>query len=97
MEAKKMTLTLETTKLSSKGQVVIPEKIREALHLKEGSQFVVMGQKDVILLKTIQPLPTDEFDSLIREARQQAKASNLKKSDLERMIQEIRDERRKKK
>jgi AbrB family looped-hinge helix DNA binding protein len=90
-----MTLTLETTRLSSKGQIVIPEKIREDLHLKEGSQFVVMGQKDVILLKTIQPLPADEFNSLIKTARQQAKAAGLKKTDLERMIQEIRAERRK--
>ncbi len=35
--------SLATTKLSSKGQVVIPEEIRLRLGLKEGTQFVVVG------------------------------------------------------
>jgi AbrB family looped-hinge helix DNA binding protein len=33
-----------TTKLSSKGQVVIPEEVRNDLGLNEGDQFVVIGQ-----------------------------------------------------
>jgi len=32
-----------TTKLSSRGQVVIPENIRKKLQLKAGTQFVVIG------------------------------------------------------
>lgn len=44
-----------TTKLSSKGQVVIPEVIREQLHLKEGDQFVVIGQGDTVIFKRITP------------------------------------------
>ncbi len=39
-----------TTKLSSKGQVVIPENIRKKLHLKAGAQFVVIGDNDVVIL-----------------------------------------------
>jgi AbrB family looped-hinge helix DNA binding protein len=33
-----------TTKLSSKGQVVIPEEIRKKLGLEPGAQFVVLGE-----------------------------------------------------
>ena len=44
-----------TTKLSSKGQVVIPEEIRRRLGLKTGSQFVVVGNKDTVVLKAIAP------------------------------------------
>ena len=36
---------LDTTKMSSKGQVVIPESIRKHLGLKAGAQFVVVGEK----------------------------------------------------
>ena len=35
--------TLATTKLSSKGQVVIPEEIRNRLGLETGAQFVASG------------------------------------------------------
>jgi len=43
-------MAISTTKMSSKGQVVIPEKIRIALGLKEGAQFVVVGQGDSVIL-----------------------------------------------
>ena len=44
-----------TTKLSSKGQVVIPEEVRNDLGLKEGDQFIVIGHRDAVILKTIAP------------------------------------------
>ena len=44
-----------TTKLSSKGQVVIPEEARNDLGLNEGDQFVVIGQGDAVILKVITP------------------------------------------
>ena len=39
---------VSTTKMSSKGQVVIPDIIRKRLNLKPGSQFVVVGDKDIV-------------------------------------------------
>jgi len=45
--------TIATTKLSSKGQVVIPERIRKKLGLEPGTEFVVLGDKDVVVLKTV--------------------------------------------
>jgi AbrB family looped-hinge helix DNA binding protein len=44
---------IATTKMSSKGQVVIPEVIRKRLDLKAGSQFIVVGEKDVAIFKSI--------------------------------------------
>ena len=41
--------TVSTTKMSSKGQVVIPEQIRTQLDLEAGSRFVVVGDKDVVI------------------------------------------------
>ena len=60
---------VSTTKMSSKGQVVIPEYIRKQLNLKVGSQFIVLGEKDVIILKNISPPSLDEFSGLIDNAR----------------------------
>jgi len=44
-----------TTRMSTKGQVVIPENIRRQLRLKAGSQFVVLGKDDVVILRAISP------------------------------------------
>ena len=73
---------LATTKMSSKGQVVIPEDIRKRLNLRVGSQFVVVGEKDVVIFKSISQPSMDEFDKLIARARKQAKVEGLKRSDV---------------
>ena len=81
-----------TTKLSSKGQVVIPENIRKKLKLEVGAQFVVLGDKDVVILKKISPPSIDEFDALIKKVRKTAKQVGLKKSDIEMAIRKVRSQ-----
>jgi AbrB family looped-hinge helix DNA binding protein len=83
-------VNVSTTKMSSKGQVVIPENIRKQLNLKEGAQFVVLGEKDVVILKNISPPSMDEFDELIVKARKSAKKAGLKQSDVEDAILKVR-------
>ena len=79
-----------TTKMSSKGQVVIPEDIRKRLKLKPGAQFVVVGDKDVVILKNISPPAIEDFSELIAEARQIGKKVGLKKSDIKDAILKVR-------
>ena len=86
---------LATTKMSSKGQIVIPEDIRERLGLKPGARFVVVGQNDVVILKTIAQPSMNEFDQLISEARKQARKAGVKKRDITSAIQKVRKKRRK--
>ncbi len=81
---------LDTTKMSSKGQVVIPEGIRKRLGLKAGAQFVVVGEKDVVILKSITPPLMEDFDALIIEARRQAKKAGMKRSDITAAIAKAR-------
>ncbi len=71
-----------TTKMSSKGRVVIPEDIRRRLKLKTGSEFVVLGEDDVVVLKVIKPIAIKEFDALIAEARRQAQESGVRQADV---------------
>jgi AbrB family looped-hinge helix DNA binding protein len=82
--------SLATTRLSSKGQVVIPESIRKQLKLREGAQFVVVGERDMIVLKTISPPPLEGLASLFAQARQQARKAGLKPSDVTRAIRKVR-------
>jgi AbrB family looped-hinge helix DNA binding protein len=82
--------TLATTRMSSKGQIVIPETIRKQLNLKAGAQFIVVGNDDVVILKEITAPEMEPFDALIKQARQQAKIAGLKQSDVAKAISEVR-------
>jgi len=84
---------LATTRLSSKGQVVIPEDVRDRLGLKPGDQFVVVGEGDVVILKTISPPAMKEFDGLVSKARSQARRAGLKPSDVTTAIRKVRSDR----
>jgi AbrB family looped-hinge helix DNA binding protein len=79
-----------TTTLSSKGQVVIPEAIRERLGLKTGAQFVVVADRDVVILKVLEPPALSEFAALTAQARRAAKAAGLKSVDVPRAIKKVR-------
>jgi len=76
--------------MSSKGQIVIPEPIRKRLNLKEGAQFVVVGEGDVVVLKAITAPGMDTFDNLIKKARQQAKLAGLKREDISKAVSKAR-------
>ncbi len=81
---------LATTKMSSKGQVVIPEDIRKEMGLTTGTQFLVVGGRDVVILKEITPPSTDDFDDLIAKARRQARKAGLKRSDIGTAVKAVR-------
>ena len=74
---------LATTKMSSKGQIVIPKSIRERFNLAEGTQFLVTGKDDIVILKAITAPSLDEFESLIQEARAQVRKVGLEQADID--------------
>ena len=79
-----------TTRMSSKGQVVIPEEIRDRLGLRAGIQFVVVGERDVVILKALSPPSMTDFDRLVGEARKQARKAKMKKSDITKATSKVR-------
>ena len=81
---------LATTRMSSKGQVVIPEEVRDRLDLKAGTQFVVVGNRDAVILKAISAPSAEEFNDLLGQARRQARRAGLRKSDVKSAVARIR-------
>lgn len=86
-------IKFSTTKLTSKGQVVIPEDIRERLGLNPGTQFIVMGQDDAVIFKIISPPAKGELTKLLNNARKQARQSGLKPADVENAVKKARSKK----
>lgn len=84
---------IATTKMSSKGQVVIPDEIRTALGLEPGCQFVVVGDGDLVVLKKVTPPSMAEFDEILQEARSQARQAGMKRADVAAAIKAVRGRR----
>ena len=79
-----------TTRMSSKGQVVIPENLRKALGLQVGAQFVVMGDGDTVVLKRIAIPARSELRTMISRVRSQARRSRIRPSDVGDAIRRVR-------
>ena len=45
---------VQFTKASSKGQIVIPTRIRKKLDIREGSVFAIAAEKGMIVLKKVE-------------------------------------------
>lgn len=79
-----------TTRLSSKGQIVIPEAIRRRLGLDPGSEFVVLGDGDTIVLQRVRPPTVRDFDTIVARARLAARRAGMRRSDVAAAIDAVR-------
>ncbi len=77
---------MQTTRLSSKGQVIIPKAIRDAYHLNVGQEMEIEITPQGILLKTKSPLPKLSISDLIGCTGYQGPAKSL--DDMEAAIRQ---------
>ena len=88
-----------TTKMSSKGQVVLPEALRQMYGWRSGTAFTILVYNGSIIMQPLKT-PTDEevaaeFEEAIAECRQQAKDAGMTPMDISNAIAEVRSARRK--
>ena len=89
-------MSVEITKMTSRGQVVIPQDIREENDIKEGERFLVYDADDSIVLKRIKNLESakniDEFEKVFSSMWKTAKARRIDKKDIAKEIEAYRRE-----
>ncbi len=85
--------SIEVTTMTSRGQIVIPQAVREALELGSGTKFVVIGEGDTVILKRIGGPSVDELKALLTKSRRLAKEKGLKETDLKDAIDQERKKR----
>ncbi|MBI3032203.1 AbrB/MazE/SpoVT family DNA-binding domain-containing protein [Candidatus Woesearchaeota archaeon] len=79
------------TKLSSRGQIVIPMNIRNQLGLKDGETFAITGKHDTLILKKIKtPSSKELFEDIHAWGVSFAKKRNLREKYLQELIKKGR-------
>ncbi len=81
---------LEITKISSKGQVVLPQAIRRKLHLVQGESMIVLSGDDTVILKKIERPMINQFKELLKKSRAYAKKAGLTHADVKAAIRRVR-------
>jgi len=87
-------MDIETIRMSSKGQIVIPQGLREHLGMDEGSIFAVYGENDTLVLKKIQ-IPTREslitdFEALAEKSRKHIEKLGITEKDIPKIVARAR-------
>ncbi len=82
------------TKVSSRGQIVVPTDLRRILKLKEGTKLLIYTKGNILIAKKLsEPVVEKTFEEIVEPIRARAEKSNVKKSDVERTISEYRSKR----
>ncbi len=87
-------MKIEVTSVSSKGQVVIPNKIRRQIGILEGAKLMIITDGQNLLLKPIQAPKYETFKMLIKESHELARKHGLTKDDVAKVIKKVRNESR---
>ncbi len=85
-------MTLELTRLSERGQIVIPTELRKSMHLTEGERFIVTGLGDdtIILRKLKLSQERLRLKRLIRESSEKARKFGFTEKEIEKLIGKTR-------
>ena len=78
---------VSTTKVSSKGQVVIPANVRKAASLKEGEKILAIAIDDTIILKKI---VDKSFEETLKPVWNRVRRMGLTEEDINDLIEEAR-------
>ena len=73
---------VQITTTSPKGQVVIPQEIREHMKIESGTKFAVYGRGDTIIFKKVELPTVKDFEKLARFGRAFAKRKNINEKDV---------------
>ena len=81
-------MVVETVKMSSKGQIVIPLDMREDLQMHTGTVFALVGSEDTIILKKIATPSKEELINEMGIFAKKAKKKLQSKGFIEKDLQE---------
>ena len=87
-------MVVETVRMSSKGQIVIPQDIRKDIRVDEGDIFAVTGSGDTIILKRINT-PSKEallksLEEIAKSGKKRLQKMRIKEKDIPKIVEKSR-------
>ncbi|MGQ0651171.1 MAG: AbrB/MazE/SpoVT family DNA-binding domain-containing protein [Betaproteobacteria bacterium] len=83
---------MDTTRLSSKGQIVLPRSVRAARRWKPGTELAVENRPEGVLLRPLKPFAATRLSDVIGSAGYKGPRKTLK--DMEKAIRREARKRR---
>lgn len=81
---------IEITSISSRGQIVIPQSLRNRMKIREGEKFAVIGEGGAIVLKKLEMPSFSGVDKLLKKTMDFAKKKGIKEADVKEAIKQAR-------
>jgi AbrB family looped-hinge helix DNA binding protein len=72
---------MEKTRLSSKGQIILPKGVRDAKQWEAGTQFAVEEVADGVLLRPLRPFPQTAVDEVFGCLQYKGRAKTLREME----------------
>lgn len=81
-------MTMEVSRITSKGQITIPVEIRKKLNLKTGDKVIFIEDGDKIIFANSSMIALREFQQAMKGEAE--KAGIYTEEDLDRLVKEVR-------
>jgi AbrB family looped-hinge helix DNA binding protein len=84
-------LRAATTKVSSKGQVVIPDAVKKAAGVREGEELLVVAIGDTIVMKKLSAV---SFEEVAKPIWRTVRAMGLSGEELDELVEQAKTQTR---
>jgi len=83
-------MEFEITKIGERGQVVIPQSVRNDMSIHKGDKFMVLQRGDMLVLKKLSAPSIEDFNKMLKKAHTHAKKHGLSEQELQEAIKRAR-------
>ncbi|MBI5392824.1 AbrB/MazE/SpoVT family DNA-binding domain-containing protein [Candidatus Woesearchaeota archaeon] len=80
---------LEIATIGERGQIVIPQSLRDDLHIDKGDKFMIIKKGDIIIFKKLREPTKQEFAQMLKKAHESAEKHSLTEKDLENALNKV--------
>lgn len=84
-------MAIDLTRLSERGQIVIPNEVRKQMGLKKGTRLLVVGIDDTLVLRRLElSKERVRLKHLLEKSRQKAEETGFTEKEIDKLIHSIR-------